>query len=390
MRWSLPLAIVALWLSAVAPAARAGDACNAHRGLVILVEFSDIRPPIDRDFVAERFRQLDRYVREMSYGRACTEIHLSGWHRLPDPVARYAISPANLKVDRSRVFKLVQDAIDAADGENDFSRFDYVVVFLGATFRQYGMVGLAGYPGMLGWQREIAFRTRRGQSVLGGVAIFTANAHVGTLFHDIAHIWGGVKDGKRAVPCLYDHDIQARHPTRDSGWEEALINMGFWDPMSCHFNKRDLPPPGISSWTKLRLGWLPPEKVRVIEPGQSAEVLLGPLEDGAAETLAIRIPLSATRYLLVENRQPIGLFDPHLPGHGVLIMRADDDIAESRFGRAPVRLADANPSRRHLDGAAYDLPDNSVFIDRENNIEIRLIEKIGASYRIRIGRTGAP
>lgn len=357
-----------------------------RRGLVILARFPDTPLPADRAFVERRFRLLDRYVREMSYGKAGVDVHLSGWHDLPDPITRYTISPINLRVDKSRVTKLIQDAIDAADEANDFTRYDHVVVFLGARFVDYGMVGLCGYPGMLGWRQNITFRTRRrGQAVPGGVAIFTVSAHVGTLFHDCAHVWGGVRDGKRVVPCLYDHDLQIRYPTLDRGWPNALINMGFWDPMSCHSYKRNLPPPGISAWTKLRLGWLAPEKIRVVEPGQPTEILLGPLEDGTADTLAIRIPLSETRYLLIENRQPIGGYDPHLPGHGVLIMTADDTIAECRHGRAPVKLIDANPARKYLQGAAFDLPERSTYVDADNNIAIRLLEKVDTSYRLRIG-----
>ncbi len=363
----------------------AEDTCAVRRGLVILARFPDMSPPAQRAFVAERFRFLDRYVREMSYGKACVDVHLSGWHTLPAPLSRYTISPVNLRVDKSRVVKLIQDAIDAADGANDFSRYDHVVVFLGARFVDYGMVGLCGYPGMLGWQQEVTFKTRTGQTVPGGVAIFTVSAHIGTLFHDCAHVWGGVRDGKRVVPCLYDHDLQAKHPTRNKGWENALINMGFWDPMSCHFYKRDLPPPGISSWTKLRLGWLSPERVKVVNPGQPTEVMLSPLEDGNAETLAVRIPLSRSRYLLIENRQPIGHFDPHLPGHGVLVMTADDDIAECRHGRAPVRLIDADPARKYLEGAAFDLPDRATCVDRGSGTTIRLLEKVRTSYRIGIG-----
>ncbi len=363
----------------------AGEGAPTRRGLVILVQFPGTDLPADKAFVAERFRFLDRYVREMSYGTVGVDVRLSGWHRLPDPLKRYTISPINLEVDKSRVVKLIQDAIDAADDANDFSRYDHIVVFLGARFVDYGMVGLCGYPGMLGWKQDMAFRTRKGQTVPGGVAIFTVSAHIGTLFHDCAHVWGGVRDGKRVVPCLYDHDLQVKHPTRERGWENALINMGYWDPMSCHFYKRNLPPPGISSWTKLRLGWLPLNKVRVVNPGQPAEVLLAPLEDGNAETLAVRIPLSPSRFMLIENRQPLGKFDPHLPGHGVLIMTADDDIAECRHGRAPVKLIDANPARKHLEGAAFDLPERGAYVDADSGVTIRLIEKVGASYRIRIG-----
>jgi hypothetical protein len=48
------------------------------------------------------------------------------------------------------------------------------------------------------------------------------------------------------VPCLYDHDLQAKPGLMRKTFIDATINMGFWDPMSCHFYKRNLPPPGIS------------------------------------------------------------------------------------------------------------------------------------------------
>ena len=360
--------------------------CDKRKGLVILVEFPDIAPPVNETFVRERFEKLNFYIREMSYGKVCMEVDITGWHRLPDPVKAYAISPANLKVDKSRVERLIQHAIDAADGKNDFSRYSFVVVFLGAPFKEYGMVGLCGYPGMLGWKQEIVFRTKKGQIVQGGVAIFTYQAHLGTLFHDIAHVWGGVSGGRRVLPCLYDHDLQAKHPTSETGFAEALINMGYWDPLSCHFYKRNVPPPGISSWTKLRLGWILQEKVRVVDPKQASEIVLGPLEDGSSETLVIKIPLTESKYYLIENRQPIGNFDPHLPGKGILIMYADDWIDECRYGNAPVRLMNAEPAVPYLQGAAFDLPGKEVFTDKENGIEIRIIEKIGNSYRIRVSK----
>ena len=362
------------------------NVCEKRKGLVILVEFPDIAPPVNETFVRERFEKLNLYVREMSYGKVCMEVDITGWYRLPDSIKRYSISPANLQVDKSRVERLIQHAIDAADGKNDFSRYSFVVVFLGAPFKEYGMVGLCGYPGMLGWKQEIVFRTKKGQIVQGGVAIFTYQAHLGTLFHDIAHVWGGVSGGRRVLPCLYDHDLQAKHPTGDTGFAEALINMGYWDPLSCHFYKRNIPPPGISSWTKLRLGWIMQEKVRVADPKQASEILLGPLEDGSSETLAIKIPLSESKYYLIENRQPIGSFDPHLPGKGILIMYADDRIDECRYRNAPVRLMNADPAVPYLQGAAFDLPGKEVFIDKENSIEIRIIEKIGNSYRIRVSK----
>lgn len=386
------VAALIIWFFSPAAAAQSKEQDEAARlkkkGLVILVEFPDIAPPVDKELARERFNKLDFYVQEMSYGKVCADLDITGWHKLPDSVKNYSISPINLSVDKSRVIKLIQDAIDAADNKNDFSKYSYVVLFLGASFQQYGMVGLCGYPGMLGWKQETVFKTKSGQVVPGGVAIFTYQAHLGTLFHDIAHVWGGVSEGKRLLPCLYDHDLQVKYPTHNTGFANALINMGFWDSMSCHFIRRDIPPPGISSWTKLRLGWIPYEKIRIVDPKKtdSSEILLGPLEDGLSETLVIKIPLSKSTFYLIENRQPIGTFDPYLPGEGVLIMYADDDIDECRYSRSPVRLIDADPSIPYLNGAAFDLPGKNEFTDKKNKIKIKIIEKIGDSYKISIGK----
>ena len=219
---------------------------TVKRGIVILVRFPDVKHDLGRDLVQARFsRHLNRYVQQMSYNRVSLEIDLTErWYQMPDSISHYSISPRNLEVDRSRVRKLLLDAINAADGEVEFSRYDFAAVFMAAKRNEYGMIGLCGYPGMLGWKTENILKTQSGQRIHGGIAIFCYQAHVGTLFHDIAHILGGVKEGKRVLPCLYDHDLQARPgPLRETA-VASMINMGFWDPMSCHFLQVGRAPPG--------------------------------------------------------------------------------------------------------------------------------------------------
>lgn len=359
---------------------------DIKRGLVILASFPDIDPKIGMDEIIRRFQRLDHYVGEMSYGKASVMVDFTEWFQLPFPMTEYSISSANLKVDKSRVTRLIRDSIDAASEKHDFSKYSFMVIFMGAKFREYGMIGLCGYPGMLGWSQDTEFRAKDGQLLPGGVAIFTSQAHLGTLFHDCAHVWGGVQNGKRVVPCLYDHDIQQKHPTRDKGWENALINMGYWDPMSCHMISPGSPPPGISSWTKIRLGWLTQDKIYEADPDGSPEIVLGPLEDGSSDILAVRIRLTDETYYLIENRQKIGSFDSQLPGEGILIMYADDRIAECRHGKAPVKLINADPKVPWLKGAAFTLPNKPKFVDNANNIQIELTEKIGSSYKIKISR----
>ena len=354
-----------------------------QKGVVLLVEFPDVKHGVDRNFVQERFsRKLNSYVKEMSYNKVSLEMDVTReWYKLPDPIGRYKISPRNLEVDKSRVRKLIDDAIDAADKEVDFSKYAFAAIFMGAKVTDYGMVGLCGYPGMLGWSEKVTLRTRSNQVIQGGVAVFCYQAHLGTLFHDIAHILGGVKDGKRTVPCLYDHDLQAKPGPMRETFVNATINMGFWDPMSCHFFKREVPPPGISSWTKMRLNWIDPSKIKTLYPGERAEFILGPLGDGSSEILAIKIPISRYTYYLIENRQLIG-FDKNLPGSGVLIMFVDDTIGECRHGKAPVKLIYADPSVPYLEGAAFDIVKKDNFHDEKNRIRIELKEKMGSSYKI--------
>jgi len=356
-----------------------------ERGIIILVEFPDVKHNVDRDFVQKRFsQQLNGYVEEMSYHKVALNIEVTKrWYTMPKSISQYNISSRNLEVDRSRLRRLIDDALEAADKEVDFSKYSFAAIFMGAKVAEYGMVGLCGYPGMLGWSSVDGLKTKSGQLVKGGMAIFTFQAHVGTLFHDIAHILGGVKGGKRMVPCLYDHDLQAKPGPARETFVDSTINMGFWDPMSCHFYKREIPPPGLSSWTKMRLNWIDQSKIKVIKPGQEAEVILGPLEDGSSETLVVKIPISETTYYLIENRQPIGI-DRNLPGNGVLIMYADDNIPECRYGKAPVKLMNADPSAPHLEGAAFDIGGKDSFQDNKNKIRIQLKEKIAGSYKILI------
>jgi len=363
-----------------------GQPCPVvQEGLVILVEFPDVNHTIDKRYAQKRFfKELNEYVQEMSYGKVCIQGDVTDkWYRMPRPITEYRISSRNLEVDKSRLTKLILDALSAVDGDVDLSKYSFVAIFMGARLKDYGMIGLCGYPGMLGWSNQEILKTKSGQVVRGGIAIFSYQAHLGTLFHDVAHILGGVRQGKRMVPCLYDHDLQAKPGPMRETFVDAIINMGFWDPMSCHYYKWQIPPPGISSWTKLRLQWIDPSKVVIIKAGERAEVLLGPLEDPKAETLAIRISVTESTYFLIENRQAIG-FDTNLPGNGVLIMQADDSVPECRHGRSPVKLMNANSSVPHLEGAAFDIGTNASYADPTHNVRIELIDKIGNSYKVQI------
>jgi M6 family metalloprotease-like protein len=351
--------------------------------IVILADFPDVERSIDPETISERMVGfLGEYFNQASYNKLVFEGSMVGPYSLPKPVEEYRISPINQEVDRSRVLKLVKDVINLADDDVLFSEDLYVMINLGAPPTEYGMVGYCALPGMLGFSSDQPITTKTGEVVANAV-VFCENAHLGTYIHDTLHMLGGVVDGQRVTPCLYDHDLQAKYIGGEN-LPKILINMGFWDPLSSHFPyDKSLPPTGLSSWTKLRLGWIDPHQIEIVYPGQTKTVRLDPLVGGAQETLVIRIPLSEDTYYLVENRQAVDS-DRHLPADGVLILSADDRVHECLDGQAPVKIINANPEELYLMDAAYDIGENEIYIDSTNNVAIQLISKDDLSYEILI------
>ena len=150
-------------------------------------------------------------------------------------------------------------------------------------------------------------------------------------------------------------------------WEECTPYMGAWDVMSAHYVHRDGPPPGLSAFTKIRLGWITPGQVVQVLPGETREVVLSPLaEEG--KWLAVKIPLAGGRYYLVENRQPIR-YDSVLPDSGIQVVRVDPHLVE---GTGTARVMDADPSSAYLGHATYrhDKPGRKKFVDRENGVAV--------------------
>jgi hypothetical protein len=118
--------------------------------------------------------------------------------------------------------------------------------------------------------------------------------------------------------------------------------------MSQHFVERGGLPPGLTSFTKIRLGWIKKEQVRFVKPGETAVSFLSPLSAGG-ETLAVKIPVSGGKYYLLESRQPKG-FDAALPDSGMLVLKVDPDASE---GYGTVRIMDANPRSAHFRQATF-------------------------------------
>ena len=136
--------------------------------------------------------------------------------------------------------------------------------------------------------------------------------------------------------------------------------------MSQHFVEKGKPPQGISSFTKIRLGWIKRHQVQFVKPGETSFALLSPLSKGG-DHLVVKVPVDKWSHYLIENRQPIG-FDRMLPDSGMLILEVHPN-AEDGTGGVKVKSAISSPS---FDKATYKLEVNNrnVFVDKQNNISI--------------------
>jgi hypothetical protein len=137
--------------------------------------------------------------------------------------------------------------------------------------------------------------------------------------------------------------------------------------MSQHFVERGKFPPGLSSFTKIRLGWVAADRVTFVEPGDSAIAFLSPLSK-QGKTLAVKIPLSWGNYYLIENRQPVG-FDRALPDAGLLVLKVNPHADE---GSGTVKIMDASPSTPQFAKATWrmDAPGRDAYVDESNGLAV--------------------
>jgi len=184
------------------------QATGGLRVLAVAVRFPDATPSFSLDNIRKRaIDDLDRYVREQSFGRAWLKADFRGWVDLPDSLSKYKVSPYNFKVDRTRVRKLIEDTMTRLDRDVNFKHYQHLLIIPGVRTMPgegYGMLCYCANPGMLtGVKGNLAFTTVRsgdGRTFDGGIFVGAENAHLGMFAHDFFHALGGIDGGKRRVP----------------------------------------------------------------------------------------------------------------------------------------------------------------------------------------------
>src|SRR3990172_7227798 len=156
--WGRLLALLLAWIFLPLPGSAPGMAGVAapvkiigpQRLLIVAVRFPGVRPTFDLAAIRAKVERVKRYVEVSAYGKMKLETDMVGWYELPAPVGEYAVSPYNFKVDRTRVRRLLADALSAASRETDLEKYRVVWIVVGVRTTPgegYGMIAYAANPG---------------------------------------------------------------------------------------------------------------------------------------------------------------------------------------------------------------------------------------------------
>jgi M6 family metalloprotease-like protein len=310
------------------------------RNLVILCRFADhtnsalIRPRADYDIL---FNQIGGHPQiaptgsvrdaftENSYGILDLQSTVVNWVTLPQNESYYAGTNNGLGGDYpNNAKRMVEDALNLVDTSVNFGQFDADndgwVDAIDIIHSGYGAESLSTTSRI--WSHRSNLPSDWTSSDTNSVGMFvkvrpyhtepalhgasgTAITRIGVIVHETGHFFG--------LPDLYDTD--------DEPAEESE-GIGSWCMManSWGFDNSQLRPPHFSAWCKVSLGWVTPTLL------STSGVFSVTQSETSQSVYKVAATFPANEYLLIENRQPVGL-DADIPQGGLAIWHIDENKA---------------------------------------------------------------
>ena len=307
---------------------------GTQRGLVILVEFKDVKfvtenpqPTFQRFFNEEGYNEggmagsVKDYFKKQSYDNLTIEFDVVGPYTTANDMeyygAHYKDDSGNEHNDIHPVL-MVREAVDAAhEAGVDFSKYDWdkdgnvdqvFVIYAGYSEAQ----GAA--PETI-WPHEWALSVENKRVKYDGVWINTYGCAaelrgsegttmdgIGTACHEFSHCLG--------LPDMYDTDYSGGY------------GMGYWDVMNGgSYLDNSRTPAGYTSYERWFSGWMEPVEIKELTQIEGMKPLATHAEAYVLYNEGRKKDITGEYYLL-ENRQPVG-FDAKLYGHGMLILHVD-------------------------------------------------------------------
>lgn len=322
--------------------------------LVLRVQFSDltfISEPRYPDFLAHDEVFFQRWMLHLSdfFADASHYQYELNHHlypqviTLPYPIAYYGADSSE-KID-ARIGQFAQDVIDSIDDVVDFTQYGGLIIFhagagqesdiearrkdeIWSTFLTRKALQAAfdpendDYPGLETNDGAILTNIvivaeHEYQDYFPGEGEEDAEAYLfsiyGVLTHQFGHVLG--------LPTLFDNDSSNGVSQGIGNW--GLMGTGVW-------NASGYVPAQLSAWSRMLLGWEDP--ILINQDAQDLTVYHF-LDHEPDHPRLYKIPISATEYFLIENRQqnPDGSLDPYSnwPSYSFKLIGDEQDYYEN-------------------------------------------------------------
>lgn len=283
--------------------------------VMVFLSFPDARPvTTPAELTADYFPATTRFFQRASYGKFTLRPHpQKRWIQMPKPSVQYGIR-RDWSSDRRGAY--LHDAIDAADPEVDFSKYD--IVYLVADPDAPGVDSDA--TKVVNFDQPLR---ADGTDIRRVVTVFEQHPpDHNVLAHETGHVFD--------LPDLY------HRPSDGKGDWDTYV--GDWDVMGSQFGLA----PDLFGWHKWKLGWLDDRQVVCV---QSDRVLtLEPMAAVPVPGASIGTRLAVIRTgegsaVGIEARSATGN-DRSTCSEGVLLYRIRN---ETPSGGGPVDVIDTHP-----------------------------------------------
>jgi M6 family metalloprotease-like protein len=331
---------------------------NEARVIVIPVDFPDqAGEGLPEGYVGKLNVSMNDYWREVSYGKLVVKLYtISKWLRLDKPYSFYGEDEG---IDEPNSCRLLVDAVKAADPFVDFRKYDYIIIMHSGRDQAYthdkrDIHSKSAFCGRIPTDEK---------TIIEYISVVSYADPLGIWAHEFGHLLG--------LPDLYDTSSREERDSFVGPWD--LMAEGSWNgPLGSPGSV----PAGLTSWSRIKLGWIEEESIFVVEKGSRKQVLLKPLHESGGIRV-INIVLDKPReYYLVEAREKIG-YDRYLPSRGVLILYVDENKGS---GEGIVKVT--SPPGRSLYQATYTA--GGKFQDKSLQLTITVDEEKAGGYTITI------
>ncbi|MFW9965331.1 MAG: M6 family metalloprotease domain-containing protein, partial [Candidatus Sifarchaeia archaeon] len=334
--------------------------------IVIFVYFSDLFYSESLStFNSLIFGNVSNYYQEVSYGQCSLSGTVAGWYNLGQSKAYYgADGVTSGEIDDYNddgicdSWRLVDDALAAADPFVDFSSFGHIMIVHAGNGQESSYVTDDIWS--CRWSIPGHFvtdeKTFDSSSIVPETQGGDVSRCIGVIAHEFGHDIG--------LPDLYDYD----HTGEDDFVDEwGLMASGSWNGVPSGTS-----PAHPMAYNKMTLEWLTNYWTLATDSALYGFRIYDQ-ETYSASFQAIKVTVSPTSYYLVELRSDYG-FDAYLPSTGVLISYCDESLGS---GEGIVKVMDAHPGTATLDDAAFQA--GECFLSDMLRIEIDYIS-IAADY----------